>query len=75
MIQGCDSSSLKKDMLSKESGKSTCWIVVSTSCFTLSVFEKNLKKLEIGWPCCQANSTNCFVFSNSWFLENLTKFC
>jgi len=35
-------------MFSKENGKSTSLIVISTVCFTLSVFEKNLKKLEIG---------------------------
>jgi len=39
---------LKKKVFSKESGKSTCLVVVSTGCFTLRVFEKNLKKLEIG---------------------------
>ena len=37
----------------------------------LEYFEKDLKKLEIGWLCSKANSTDCFVYSIGWFFENL----
>jgi len=74
MIQGSlIQSSFEKDMFSKESEKSTYWNFDSIGCFTLSFFEKNLKKLDFGWLICQANSTNYFMFSIGWFFENLNK--
>ena len=39
----------------------------------LVYFEKDLKKLDFGWLCCQTTSIDWFVFSIDWFSENLNK--
>jgi len=39
----------------------------------LVYFEKDLKRLDFVWLCCQTNSIGWFMFSIDWFFENLNR--
>lgn len=48
-------------------------ILIQSVILHLVYFEKDLKKPDFGWLCCQTNSIDCFVFSIDCFFENLNR--
>ena len=67
-----DFNPFEKYMFSKGSEKSTCWNFDSAGCFTLSVFEEDLKKLDFAIKQIQLID---LCFQPIDFLKTLTEFC
>ena len=74
MIQGClISILLKKICFLKEVKNQPVEISIQPVVLHLVYFEKDLKKLDCVWLCCQTNSIDWFVFSTDGFSENINR--